>query len=58
MPPSDFPTSPKATTLADVSLEDGMSKENPPAYSSPYAVKVEPPQAEATTPTIVKKRTP
>eukprot|EP00903_Cladosiphon_okamuranus_P006178 g6075.t1 len=62
MPPSDFPASPDANTLAEVSLEDTSPRAEgaaPPPYSSPFPVKVEPPPAAGeVTQTIVKKRSP
>ncbi|CAB1097571.1 unnamed protein product [Ectocarpus sp. CCAP 1310/34] len=50
MPPSDFPTSPNTNAMAEVSLEDTMSPRGgtaPPAYTSPFPVKVEPPPPAA-----------
>lgn len=61
MPPSDFPASPDANALAEVSLDDSSPRAGggPPPYSSPFPVKVEPPAAAGdVTQTIVKKRSP
>lgn len=61
MPASDFPTTPDTNALAEVSLDDSSPRvgAEPPAYSSPFPVKVEPPPAaEDVTQTIVKKRSP
>ncbi|CAM9356855.1 unnamed protein product [Pylaiella littoralis] len=60
MPSSDFPASPTSNALAEVSLEDSLPRADgiPPAYSSPFPVKVEPPAAGEVTQTIVKKRSP
>lgn len=61
MPASDFPTSPNPEAMAVVPLDDPESKASavPPAYSSPFPVKVAPPPAAGeVSQTIVKKRSP